>query len=216
MALNPNDELNILSQKSEFKRRAIPFKEYFAPMEITREQKKRRIRLAEIIAGIYYTAFSLIDTQSDFNIVNFTIVALYIREELIKAYEDETKRINDAFLLDHAMQQAAEIIAVNKRHVDDPYYTSDDRAEVIAENDANCIISYDELQMAIDAGYTEKTWHGMLDKRERESHVRMEGTTIPIQSPFDVNGSLMMVPGSGDMGAAAEEIVNCRCWLTYS
>lgn len=216
MALNPNDELNILSQKAEFKRRAIPFKEYFAPMEITREQKKRRIRLAEIIAGIYYTAFSLIDTQSDFNIVNFTIVALYIREELIKAYEDETKRINDAFLLDHAMQQAAEIIAVNKRHVDDPYYTSDDRAEVIAENDANCIIGYDELQMAIDAGYTEKTWHGMLDKRERESHVQMEGTTIPIQSPFDVNGSLMMIPGSGDMGAAPEEIVNCRCWLTYS
>ena len=216
MPLNPNDELNILDQKSEFKRRAIPFKEYFAPMGITKEQKKRRIRLAETIAGIYYAAFSLIETQSDFNILNYTVVALYIREELIKAYENETGRISDAFLLDHAMQQAAEIIAVNKRHADDPYYTSDDRADVIAENDANAVIGYDELETAIEAGYTHKTWNGMLDKRERETHVRMEGTTIPIQSAFDVNGSLMMVPGSGDMGAAAEEIVNCRCWLTYS
>lgn len=210
MPLNPNDELNILT------RRSIPFKEFFGKMGISREQKKRRIRLAEIIAGIYYVAFSLIETQNDFNLLNFAAVAIYIRNELIKAYEAETGRISDAYLAEHALQQASEIVSVTKRRIDEPYFTSDDRADLIAENDANSIIGYDELQDAIDAGYTLKTWHGMLDKRERDTHIAMEGTTVPIEQPFDVGGSFLMMPGDWSLDPDPAEVVNCRCWLTFS
>ena len=207
---NPNDELNILGK------RAIPFREYFAPMGISREQKKRRVRMANAIAEIYYTAFSLVQTQEEFDLLNFAAVAIYIRNELLKAYEKETGRQNDQHLQDHALRQASEIVRVTKKRIDEPYFTSDDRADVIAENDANAVIGYDELQDALDAGYTLKTWNGVMDKRERETHVMMEQHTIPIEDPFNVNGSLMMFPTDDSMGADAEEIVNCRCWLTYS
>lgn len=216
MTVNPNDELNILSQKEEFTRRAIPFQKYFAPMGISKEQKKRRIRLAYAIADIYYSAFALVQTQDEFDLLNFAAVAIYIRGELLKTYEQETGRVNDQYLQDHALQQASEIVRVTKKRINEPYFTSDDRADVIAENDANAVIGYDELQNALAAGYTHKTWHGVMDKRERDTHVEMEAVTIPIEEPFDVNGSLMMQPLDESMGASPEEIVNCRCWLTYS
>lgn len=214
--VNPNDELNILSQKAEFTRRAIPFREYFAPMGISKEQKKRRIRMAYAIADIYYRAFELVQTQNEFDLLNFAAVAIYIRSELLKTYEKETGKPNDQYLQDHALQQASEIVRVTKNRIDEPYFTSDDRADVIAENDANSVIGYDELQSAIEEGYALKTWHGMLDKREREAHIEMEGITIPIEEPFDVSGSLLMMPGDWSLDPDPDMVVNCRCWLTYS
>ncbi len=45
-----------------------------------------------------------------------------------------------------------------------------------------------------------KRWSGVLDDREREEHVAMEGETVPLDSPYS-NGE--MIPG--------ESTFNCRC-----
>ena len=45
-----------------------------------------------------------------------------------------------------------------------------------------------------------KQWKGVMDAREREEHIAMEGETVPIDSPYS-NGE--MIPG--------ESTYNCRC-----
>ena len=213
---NMIDELNILSQKEEFVRRAIPFRDYFKPMDINKEQKERRVRAAERIAEVFYIALGILDTGSPYGELAIAATVTYLQTALMNAYAEITDRAADAWYSEHALRLIEETVAATGRHPDDPYFTSDDRADVIAENDAAAVIAYDELAEAVENGFVFKTWHGMLDKRERKSHVAMEGTTIPIDEPFDVNGSQMMMPGDDSLGASPAEIVNCRCWLTFS
>ena len=52
----------------------------------------------------------------------------------------------------------------------------------------------------VDMGQLNKTWKGVMDDRERDSHVIMEGETVPYDQPYS-NGQ--MIPG--------EDEYNCRC-----
>ena len=52
----------------------------------------------------------------------------------------------------------------------------------------------------------EKTWMSTHDERTRESHVLMDGETVPLDEPFS-NG--LMYPA--DPSGAPEEVYNCRC-----
>lgn len=52
----------------------------------------------------------------------------------------------------------------------------------------------------IPDGALRKQWKGVLDVREREEHVEMEGETVPFDQPYS-NGE--MIPG--------ESTFNCRC-----
>lgn len=61
-----------------------------------------------------------------------------------------------------------------------------------------------------------KTWHNVGDKRVREAHIRAEGQTMLLDTPFSVGGELMMYPSDRSMGASIGNIINCRCTLSYS
>lgn len=52
----------------------------------------------------------------------------------------------------------------------------------------------------VGAGDLVKVWRGVMDDRERDEHVAMEGETVPFDAPFS-NGE--MTPG--------ESTYNCRC-----
>jgi len=216
MALNPNDELNVLNREEDYKRRAVPFPEFYRPMGIGREQKERRIKAAERLSDVFAAALWLARPDNEMAVANVGMMLMYLQSELMKAYADITDRYEMQWYREHASDVINEVTDATQRHIDDPYFTSDDRADLIAENEANSLIGYDELQNAIDAGFTLKTWNGMLDKRERDSHIAMEGTTIPIEQPFDVNGSFLMMPGDWQFNPDPAEVVNCRCWLTFS
>lgn len=63
-----------------------------------------------------------------------------------------------------------------------------------------------------------KTWIATGDRRTRRTH-RQAGRTqidIPYSEPFSVGGSLLMFPGDPTLGAAAKEIIQCRCGVTFS
>jgi uncharacterized protein with gpF-like domain len=65
-------------------------------------------------------------------------------------------------------------------------------------------------QNAIDAGIVDgnkltKTWKGVMDERERDEHIAMEGETVPFDAPYS-NGE--DVPGSSTY--------NCRCLSYFS
>lgn len=80
------------------------------------------------------------------------------------------------------------------------------------------IENYTMLRVA-QTKVTKKYWIGVLDDRIRDTHLGAatfynSNNPIPMESYFNVNGSLMLYPR--DISAPAEEVVNCRCYLGYS
>ncbi len=93
-------------------------------------------------------------------------------------------------------------------------WLSRERANLIALNEANWKWNNEEFFDAKETKKT-KTWHTALDEKVRMTHIAIEGVTIPINEPFHVGNSLMMMPLDTSLGASADEIVNCRCSVEY-
>lgn len=73
---------------------------------------------------------------------------------------------------------------------------------------------------AADEGVTMlKIWSPTLDDRTRDSHAEMEShPAISLSDLFDVQnpkGGVDRMNGPGDPSAPAEQVINCRCVLTY-
>jgi len=62
-----------------------------------------------------------------------------------------------------------------------------------------------------------KKWNDIGDSHTRDTH-RMAGAQSPIEmnKPFLVGASMLMFPGDTSLGASLDEIIGCRCYLTYS
>lgn len=62
-----------------------------------------------------------------------------------------------------------------------------------------------------------KKWHDVRDGRVRHSHRLLNGVVVPYEQPFVsvTTGSKLMHPGDRSLGAAASEIINCRCHAQY-
>ncbi|MGC4950918.1 phage portal protein [Streptomyces sp. DT224] len=58
-----------------------------------------------------------------------------------------------------------------------------------------------------------RTWVSRGDDRVREAHADVDGTTLPVTTPFDVDGYPMRYPG--DQLAPLYLTANCRCRLRY-
>lgn len=58
-----------------------------------------------------------------------------------------------------------------------------------------------------------KTWNTVQDERVRSGHEGVDGTTIPVDEKFIVNGYEAERPL--DRSLPASESINCRCYLTY-
>lgn len=96
------------------------------------------------------------------------------------------------------------------------YFDSEDRAEFIAEDEANSIEGYEDFAIALARGFTTKTWRTMRDKRVRDTHVKAEGQTVLMDDFFAVGNAQLLFPRDTVNGADfPEELVNCRCWLIF-
>ena len=70
---------------------------------------------------------------------------------------------------------------------------------------------------AVYDGYQYKSWNNGRTKRTRVWHKAKFIQSVPIDETFDIFGSYparMMYPG--DLNGGAENVANCRCWLSYS
>lgn len=209
MALQKQDELNNL---------AIPYEEYFGEMGISEAEKKRRIELAELIDDIFFFAFSLIAAE---RFAKKPIDKTYYIDLIERRFKDvlEKQDIDYAdkypWLDSHTRDTAVDVIEQVAKKPDDEWQVSDDRAKLIAENEANSVGEYTVFQDAVDNGKTRKTWNTMLDNKVRHTHVDLESMTIPIMARFQVGNYEMYQPKDTSLGAGMEEIAGCRCWCTY-
>lgn len=206
------DEINKLGEP--YKKRAIPYDEYFGEMDLTDEQKKERISFSEDTEDFIKYIIALILTMTDFNAVDEdylteTLTTSYLG--VIGAYMDV-----DEYLESYASEFASDFVLSTLENLEDVWYLSDDRAMFDAENEANTVLNYKDYIKAIASGKTMKTWITFGDNRVRKTHRPLDGKTIPIKELFVVGNSFMRFPHDLKYFPKPELYISCRCSLKYS
>lgn len=211
MAVMGFDELNALSTshgRRKSGRQKIPIHNYFDDMQISEDEKEKRVRLANLLLADVLFLFALSKRNSD---------RKYLAETLEKRYIDSVKSIAepDQRMRRYIKRVSGSIVDATQNHPQDNYYTSIDRATSVAENEANAILNGDEYAAAVERGCTKKKWISYRDDRVRTDHADVDGAVVGIEQPFHVGGYMMMYPKDDSLGAGLEEIVNCRCSVEY-
>lgn len=187
--------------------------EYFDEMDLTEIEKKKRKAFAEDMQEAMLFIFTLFSVMKQYNRINkeFIISQLQSRySEIVLQYMDI-----DKYLEDYIQNFSEETVDVTLKHIDEPFYLSDDRSLLIATNEGNSIFNYQEFSEAVNAGKTKKRWITERDNKVRETHAEVNGITIPINEPFVVGDSLMMFPKDMSLNAEMEQIAGCRCTIQY-
>ena len=211
------DELNILrsDESSEYEEEVFDRKDYiehyFDVMPISEKQKRARIEEAEEL----FDAILLFLIWCDENPENVQLPDT--QRDMQNLYKEVVfQHVEPSDFIDiYVPLFIGNLVDVTVKNQGDEYYTSVERAANVACNEANTVSNYFELQTAKELGYKYKQWHTELDEKVRTTHQVMEGKTIPIDEPFKVGASLMMMPHDISLGADASEIVNCRCALSF-
>lgn len=131
-----------------------------------------------------------------------TMIAETQREQVMRV-------IDDAWRDGLSVRDTASAIRV------DALGTSRWRAEMIARTEILGAQNAASLLTArVSGAVSYKTWLAAQDRFVRDDHADADGQTVPVDQPFDVGGYQMMHPG--DPSGPPEEVISCRCTLTYS
>ena len=182
------DELNQMDMNT----RSIPYEKYFGEMELPKEEKETRIKLAENMEDEFLYVMSLMFTLQKYPTPNWETA----RQEFFDRYKKSLNGYvtpNENFLA-YMTALSYEVIDATKRNVSRSF-------------------QYD-LE-AIAQGKTKKQWVAIMDKKTRSTHRSADGEIIEITEPFIVGGSLLMYPRDVSLGASSSEIVGCRCSVKY-
>lgn len=195
-------------------KRSMPFASYFGPMKISKEQKRERQRLAEALEEEFLYMMS-------YMFYAYPVINEQMVEDLRDGYIRQLEELGIAVMVNDIYFRQAEKFAIDcidttQRHKDNPYYYSADRARLCAEDQSNFIYDAKDYNDALANGFGFKTWNTVGDNRVRNSHEEVEGSTIPIEEPFVLQGGLMMAPHDSSLGVSEDELIMCRCSLSYS
>lgn len=104
-----------------------------------------------------------------------------------------------------------------KKAIQSEMGTTKSRAKLIARQETATALATGQFDMMRNAGAKTKTWHHRDQRDPRDgtngkvNHVILEGETVPIDGVFS-NG--LRYPRDPDDGRP-EQLINCRCYLTY-
>lgn len=191
--------------------RSLPIDQYFDEMRLIPRQKEQRKRLARqleeemvwLMSYMFYARKQGISVSMD--AIN------EIRERYREAVGGTV--VIDLYIATHIDSVTANIVDATNRHKDDPYFYSEDRARLIAEEESNSIFQYTEFEEA-SKNKRYKTWLTIMDGHQRESHGLVNGTTIPIDEEFILEGGTCQFPREDTL--PDEECIGCRCSLAFS
>lgn len=185
------------------------FGAYFKVMDISEEDRKKRIDYALLFYEAVWYVLTMIRLENERN-------RLDDKESYRVSLEYRIKDIIEDTPVDEEYIEniTEDIIDTTFRHLDDEYFLSERRAVLIAQNEANTVMNGADFFNAKKSGKTHKQWIAQLDEKTREWHLLIDGTFIPIDEKFKVGGEEMRFPH--DPTASPENLVNCRCTCIYS
>lgn len=185
------------------------FGAYFKVMDISEEDRKKRIDYAFLFYEAVWYVLTMIRLENERN-------RLDDKESYRVSLEYRIKDIIEDTPVDEEYIEniTEDIIDTTFRHLDDEYFLSERRAVLIAQNEANTVMNGADFFNAKKSGKTHKQWIAERDDKTREWHLLIDGTFIPIDEKFKVGGEEMRFPH--DPTASPENLVNCRCTCIYS
>ena len=189
------------------------FVAYFELMAISKEDKKKRVDCAFFFYDAVWYVLTMIRLENEKG-------RLADKEDYRQSLEyriiDKLDETDIPYDEEYIKNITEDIIDTTFRHIDDEddYFISQDRAVLIAQNEANTVMNGVDFFNAKKSGKTHKQWIAQLDEATREAHLLVDGTFIPIDEMFQVGNDLMRFPH--DYNASAENVVNCRCSCVYS
>lgn len=189
------DELNVIEPE-----------EYFGDIDwLTEEQRKRRIAEAKDYRDMMLLWFAKFELDGN---GDYLPLADSFRERM-SAYGEVDKELSD--YADVFALSVAQATMDNEGE----YWTSYKRATNIGNDTAQTVENNLDFKAA-QRGMKKKTWIDVRDRRERETHLEVGGTTLKVGEYFRVGKAKMRYPK--DVLAAdeyPEEVVNCRCGIKY-
>lgn len=159
-------EIDELNQPTPY-RRSESFDTYFGDMDLTDEEKEKRIEVAEDLEDLMLFLFALIALMRESNAIDKDYIALQINNrytEILQRYMGI-----DEYLEDYIHQFTNTFIQTTFDSIDDEWYLSADRSRFIAENESNNVFSHDEYVQALKDGKT---------KKEMDNHERQESKAL--------------------------------------
>lgn len=203
---------------------SVPIDEFYEPMKLSKKQKWKRQETARKIEDMLIDLFAILFLFQRYGTGSYEEQVEIARERYITIVEQNTDAELTPYMASHAEFLFADMLEKTFRHSDEAFYYSADRARAIAENDSNSIWNNTEYEEAVKGGrnpttgrsYRFKTWHTIMDGRERNSHAEVNGVTIPINEPFELQGGYCNYPRDDSLGISDDELVNCRCSLSFS
>lgn len=204
------DELNQLEKTH----RSIPYEEYFGVMDIDAKEKQKLIDMAKdfeeeflFILGYLWMAkeYDALEEYAGTKIIADSYRKALSKEKMPEEYEYHIEKF--AKNLYNSIVETSGL---------DDYAFSDDRAKFMAENEAMSAYNASAFEKARSEGYAYKTWHSVLDGKERLTHGIADGQKVPIDGLFDVGGFSFAYPRDMTYDPPASEIVNCRCFSLFS
>lgn len=165
------DALNTLDKP--YKKRAIPYDEYFGDMDLDDEQIESRMSFSRDTEDMLLFIFALLSVMRDYGVEDFE----YLKSELKARYLiviGEYVDIDD-YLSWYASDFSDSFIDTTVKNIDIEWFLSDDRAMFDAENEANNVLNYSEFVKAILNGKTKNNgYHSWIKGLERHIGQLME------------------------------------------
>lgn len=129
-------------------------------------------------------------------------ITSYTREVIGIILSNAAQAGDSIFEITKAITESSELGEMRARRIA--------RTETVTAANGAAIINAQESGILM-----RKEWISITDKRTRHSHIEVDGVIVGIDTPFDVNGTLMMQPGvrtqPNGLDVPAKEVVNCRC-----
>lgn len=189
----------------------VTITQYFETLRLPPLQIEKRIKIAKELKSLFEVYIDLID---EIEIEDLYLLLRYDMARIIGSQMPLTDANSNR--LDFVSKEFIDTTYQKGVLEELPYYTSEDRAELVAVNEAQAHGNINQFYEAKERGMVYKQWFTTLDERARETHLEADLQKVPIDEPFKVGNSLMMYPMDMSLGASAEEIINCRCTMQYT
>ena len=204
MAIAIDRDLNVINEET----RVLSITEYFSEMRLPNDEIKKRIDMCE---DFEVFLIYIIELGEELELEIFISQLQSGLIEIAGKYIELTDSI-----IDRLNEDAIFIAETTKKYLDTPFYTSDDRATLLAQNETQAVCNISQYEFAKENGLNYKEWLAMPDEKVRDTHAFADGQRVPIDAPFIVGESLMMYPMDASLGAPPQEIINCRCVVRFS
>lgn len=203
------DEINNLHNEDDY------ILKYFEDMDITQSGKDKRIDFSTKMYDIMLFVFALVKSMQESGYIDEQYIILQLKNRYFELIDDFS--MQSQYIQDYVGIFARQTVDVTLEHLQDidGYFMSNERALIIAVNEANTIFNYSDYDNAMNNGFTKKQWITEKDDKVRITHVEVDDSIVDINEPFVVGDSLLMFPKDTSLGASAEEVVNCRCSIKY-